>query len=247
MKKLISVILCFLITAGLLLEKQALSAMAEMETESETPTWDLTPLPDSWFDNTVFLGDSVSCILQDYCEKNALLGDALFLPVGSYSVHNAISGQIQIYWRGQQRFAQDILPETGASKVFIMLGINDIALEGGVDRTMELWYQYVEEIQEKDPTIQIFIESMLPVLTATEFPGRNNAKIDDYNDRLRALSREKGCIFVELAHYLKDETNGLPMEYTYDLSVHLTFQAAKIWAEQLKNPENYSEDPRMFG
>lgn len=208
------------------------------------PEEDMSPLPESWFDDAVFFGDSVSVVLGKHAEKTGELGKALFLCEFSYSVRNAVSGYLKIWFRGEQYLPQDVLGLTGATKVFIMLGVNDVALPGGVDHTIECWAEYITAIREKKPEIQIFIESCLPVYY--EFSERNNEILDGYNERLWELCEEMGCIYVDVAHYLKDENNKLAMEYCSDMGEHITYKGAAVWAEQLKNPENYSVNPRSL-
>lgn len=208
------------------------------------PEEDMSPLPESWFDDAVFFGDSVSVVLGKHAEKTGELGKALFLCEFSYSVRNAVSGYLKIWFRGEQYLPQDVLGLTGATKVFIMLGVNDVALPGGVDHTIECWAEYIMAIREKNPEIQIFIESCLPVYY--EFSERNNEILDGYNERLWELCEEMGCIYVDVAHYLKDENNKLAMEYCSDMGEHITYKGAAVWAEQLKNPENYSVNPRSL-
>ena len=208
------------------------------------PEEDMSPLPESWFDDAVFFGDSVSVVLGKHAEKTGELGKALFLCEFSYSVRNAVSGYLKIWFRGEQYLPQDVLGLTGATKVFIMLGVNDVALPGGVDHTIECWAEYIMSIREKNPEIQIFIESCLPVYY--EFSERNNEILDGYNERLWELCEEMGCIYVDVAHYLKDENNKLALEYCSDMGEHITYKGAAVWAEQLKNPENYSVNPRSL-
>ena len=208
------------------------------------PATDMSPLPETWFDDAVFFGDSISVVLGKHAEKTGELGKALFLCEFSYSVRNAVSGYLKIWYHGEQYLPQDVLGLTGATKVFTMLGVNDVALPGGVDRTLECWAEYIAAIREKNPDIQIFIESCLPVYY--EFSGRNNEMLDGYNERLRELCEETGCIYVDVAHYLKDENNKLALEYCSDMGEHITYEGAAVWAEQLKNPENYSVNPRSL-
>ena len=208
------------------------------------PEEDMSPLPESWFDDAVFFGDSVSVVLGKHAEKTGELGKALFLCEFSYSVRNAVSGYLKIWFRGEQYLPQDVLGLTGATKVFTMLGVNDVALPGGVDHTIECWAEYITAIREKNPDIQIFIESCLPVYY--EFSERNNEILDGYNERLRELCEEMGCIYVDVAHYLKDENNKLALEYCSDMGEHITYKGAAVWTEQLKNPENYSVNPRSL-
>ena len=233
-RTIIAALLCF----ALLLPIAAASVFAE---EAE---WDMAPLPDSWFDDAVFFGDSISMTLGIYCLQENLLGDALFLCENSYSIRNAISGEIKIYYQHESYMPEDVLPLTEAKKLFIMLGVNDVAREGALDRTMELWDEFGTRVREKSPDLMICIESCLPVYY--EFNLRNNEILDDLNQRLQTLCRERDCVYVDVAHYLKGEDNKLRLEYCSDMGEHLTYAGTAVWAEQLKNPENYSVDPRSF-
>ena len=193
-----------------------------------TADWDLTPLDDSWFDDAVFFGDSISVTLERHCAKTGDLSGALFLCENSFGVRNAVSGKVKIWYQGNEYFPQDVLPLTGAKKLFAMFGINDIALYGKIDQTMERWA----------------IESCLPVFHTIHYDGLDNDCIDEYNQRLIAFCQENDCVYVDLAHYFKDEHNGMAAQYSSDQYVHVTYDATALWVEQLKNPANYSADPR---
>ena len=227
----------------------ASAASAQSAELTEEPTgrdWDMTPLPDSWFDDAVFFGDSVSITLKKHCAKTGDLGDALFLCEYSFGVRNAVSGKVKVWYKGKEYKPQQVLPLTGAKKVFAMFGANDIALYGGIDRTMEKWQTLIDRIRKKSPDVEIFIESCFPVYHTINYEGLNNKAIDKYNKRLIAFCEENDCVYVDLAHYFKDKKNGMAQRYSSDEYVHITYEAAEVWVEQLKNPANYSVDPRSF-
>ncbi len=215
-------------------------------TPSPEPTPDLSPLPDEWFADAVIVGDSVSSTLEKQCIKTGDLGDVQFIVIISYSVHNAVSGEIQVWIEGKPYSLEDAVALLGANKVFIMMGVNDIALYGGVDKTMQYWETLVARIQERNPRTVLFIESCLPVTCREEYDIWNNDIIDDYNERLRALCEETGCVYVDLAHYFKDENNGMEVSLTWDYRCHVNYEGAALWIEQLRNVENYSVDPRRL-
>ena len=210
------------------------------------PTPDVSPLGDDWFGDAAFFGDSISVTLQRYCEQTGDLGDALFLCEFSYSVRNAVTDYIPLWYQGQKYSSMDILAATGSKKAFIMLGVNDIALYGGVERTMECWKELVEGVREKTPGVMFFIEACFPVYRTSEFEGRNNTLIDSYNEQLRQFCKDNNCVFVDIAKYFKDENNSLADEYCSDQYVHVTYDATEVWVEQLRNVENYSVNPRSI-
>ncbi len=216
-------------------------------TPTPEPTPDMSPLPAEWFDDSVFLGDSVTVALEKYCDKTETLGGALFLCEFSYSVRNAVSGEVDIWYQGNPYRPEDVIPLTGASKVFAMLGTNDIARSGGIDRTIELWTEMLDKIREKSPDVTFFLESCLPMHYAGQLVDLNNKKLDEYNERLRAYCEENGIVFVDIAAYFKDDRNSLRDDFSDDQYVHVTESAARLWAVLLKDPANYSINPRYLG
>lgn len=210
------------------------------------PTPDLSPLPDAWFDDAVIIGDSTSTALEKQCLKTGDLGDATFFVILSYSVHNAVSGQLKIWIDSQDYFPEEAVSMLEARKVFFMLGLNDVALYGGVDKTMTFWETLLDRFEETAPGATIFIESCFPICTYSELKDWNNDIVDAYNLRLQALCEERGCVYVDLAHYLKDENNGLRLDLCWDARIHPNYDGAAIWIEQLRNPLNYSVDPRSI-
>jgi lysophospholipase L1-like esterase len=225
-------------------ETEAVSAAPAPAVSLPSADWDLTPLDDSWFDDAVFFGDSISVTLERHCAKTGDLSGALFLCENSFGVRNAVSGKVKIWYQGEEYLPQDVLPLTGAKKLFAMFGVNDIALYGKIDQTMERWADFLANVRSTCPDLQIYIESCLPVYHTIHYDGLDNDCIDEYNQRLIAFCQENDCVYVDLAHYFKDENNGMAAQYSSDQYVHVTYDATALWVEQLKNPANYSADPR---
>lgn len=241
MKRVLSclLVLCLLASAAVCAAGEGAPAPS-----ADGPDWDLTPLPDAWFDDAVFLGDSISFTLEKQCEATGELGEALFMNESSFNVRSAVWGYLQLWYQGNTYTPEDVLPLTGAKKAFFMLGINDVGQDGGIEQTMELWEELIANIRETCPDLQIFLQSCLPMYYASEYETLNNDIINEYNAQLRAFCEENGLIFVDLADYFRDETGGVAERFTSDHYVHINFDAAALWVEQLKNPANYSVDPR---
>ena len=207
---------------------------------------DLTPLPDDWFEDAVIIGDSVSVTLKKHCAKTGDLGNVLFLCEFSFGIRNAVSGNLKLWYQGKEYFPEEVIPLTGARKILIMLGCNDIALYGGIDRTMDCWAEFVTRVRATSPDVQFFIESCLPMWHEIHYENFDNDFVDAYNVRLKAFCEENGFVYVDIADAFKDEHNGLKAEYCSDAYVHITYPAAALWVELLRDPANYSEDPRSY-
>jgi hypothetical protein len=109
----------------------------------------------SFFDDAVFVGDSVSLKLSYYASSSGRLGNAKFLVQGSYSARNAVSNKLQMSYQGKKMDLASAVAATGAKKLFIMLGMNDIAIVG-VDKTIQNWRTMLGSIFEKCPDIGEF-------------------------------------------------------------------------------------------
>lgn len=196
--------------------------------------WNVTDDLTAFFSDAAFIGDSVTLALRNYNLTTGALGNATFLCQGSYSVGHAVNNTMYLSYQGQNMTPQDALAACGAKKVFILLGMNDIALYG-IDKSIENWGKMVENIKAKNPDIQIFVQSGTPIYTAGQIYDLTNANMDKYNDKLKAFAAEKGLFYVDVATPMKDSSNGLAEKYCSDKYVHLTAAGCELWVSVLKD------------
>lgn len=186
----------------------------------------------SFFDDAVFIGDSVTLKLSYYATDSGELGKAQFLVRGSYSVGHAANDSMLLTHRGSEMKIEDAVKATGAKKVFMMLGMNDIALYG-IDQTIENWGKVVTRIRQTNPGVKIYIQSMTPIWTGGEKGSLNNENMDKYNSRLKAFAQDNDCVFIDIAPYMMDSTGGLATKYCSDSFVHVTDAGAAAWVKVL--------------
>ncbi len=195
----------------------------------------------SFFDDAVFVGDSISLKLSYYAASSGELGKAKFLVVGSYGVNNAVYDHPDTKLTYQGVKYQDIeeaLAATGAKKVFIMLGMNDIGLYG-IDKTITNWAVLLDLIHSTCPDITVYIQSMTPVWTGGEKGKLNNANVLKYNAQLKAFAESNGYKYIDVHPYMQDSTGGLATCYCSDSYVHLTNEGAQRWIAVLKAYTGY--------
>ncbi len=195
----------------------------------------------SFFDDAVFVGDSVSLKLSYYAASSGELGKAKFLTVGSFGVGNAIYDHpdTKLTYQGvSYTNAEEAIAATGAKKLFIMLGMNDIG-RFGVSGSITNWGTLLGLIRSTCPNITIYIQSMTPVWTGGERGGITNANANSYNAQLKTFAESNGCKFIDVASYMKDSTGGLATAFCSDSYVHLTSEGAKTWIQVLKAYKNY--------
>lgn len=195
-----------------------------------------------YFDNSVFLGDSVTLGLKNYTTKKRktdsyFLGNAKFIAVGSYSVADTLvpvdsPNSIHSLYNGTVTQPQDIIADMGVKRVFICLGLNDV----GIYTKTEYLNNYsflINRIRKAVPDIQIAILSVTPLTVEGERKILYNAKIDEYNNALAAFSVENGCYFIDVSTVLKDELGYLADELSSDNYCHLEPTAYDAWLEYM--------------
>lgn len=209
----------------------------------DTPTEKLPPsmTPPSesgevlhFFDDAVFIGDSVSLKLQNYQAKYGTFGSATFITAGSFSVKHAVNGTLSLTYQGQQMRIEDAIAACGAKKAFILLGMNDVG-SVGVEGTMANWEVMLANIREKCPDVEIYIQSGTPIYIPGEKTKLNNKNMDLYNVELKAFAEANGCHFVDIATVMKNDQGGLKENFCSDAYVHLTYAACDAWALVLRD------------
>ena len=115
--------------------------------------------------------------------------------------------------------------------------MNDIAF--GIDKTIERYKTLVANIKEKSPQVEIFIQSMTPMLFSSSVynKGLTNPRIDEYNGKLLNLCKEQGWYFVDVASCMyNSEGDQLNIDYCSDpegMGLHLNTKGTKAWVEYL--------------
>ena len=197
--------------------------------------------PVSYFDDVVFVGDSITEGLRYYATASGALGKAQFLSAVSLSATNALwsvsDRSVHPRWNGQKMKLEKSIPLTGAKKVYIMLGMNDIT-SVGVDRSVTNFETVCNNILKAAPGVQIFVESVTPRanVQASDIGVLNNQSITRYNEKLAALCLKRGWYFVNVAETLFDQNGYFKSEYCSDrtgMGMHFTYPGCAAWVDYL--------------
>lgn len=200
-----------------------------------------------FFDDVVFVGDSVSLGLRNFVNNernkgNECLGKAQFLVAGSMGYSNTLAAigakdSIHPKYQGKEVMIEDGVQLVGAQKIFIMLGLNDFCAYS-VDTGMKNAKKLVGRILEKNPDVKIYIQSVTPVIKAKERGKFNNQSIDAFNLALKNLCQANGWTYVDVASCVKGADNCLRNEYCSDIEmqgVHMSYSGYRVWVDFLTN------------
>lgn len=229
-------------------QEETTEKAAEASASEESPvTYEYTQVDDSYFNDAVFIGDSISYGFELYVtEKRAngetVLGEAQFLTSGSLSYGNSLwdvsDESVHPTYNGEKMKLEDAIAQIKPGKIFILLGTNDVALYG-VEQTIANADTEISGMHEASPGAEIFIMSTTPKYSPAESDvdgALNNADIDALNVAMRQFAVEKGYNFMNIAPLFKDETGGLAADYCSDkegMGIHFTSAAYDIWLDFL--------------
>ena len=135
-------------------------------------------------------------------------------------------------------FRLDEVLSSSPDKIFIMIGINDLADGISFQKVLENYKVIIQRISAKSPGTKIYIQSLLPVnkqLLAKCYPtlkitGENIRKL---NNSLQDLSSKFQLNYVDLYSLFKGDEDQLDERFTYD-GLHLNGTGYLIWKSEIE-------------
>lgn len=192
----------------------------------------LTNPPTDYFSDVVLVGDSITYILFQYQTIHKRLGTPAFLSRGGSSYNGFVLRYYNMYYQGNEMFLEDAIAQVGATKVFIMLGQNDLGYRT-IEETISSIDILVSRIRETLPGADIYFQSCVYEWYVTGADNSKNEKIDDFNRALEVFCVENNCHYVNINHYTSDHTNMMPTEYSMDQGIHLNEAGCIAWMDAL--------------
>ena len=189
--------------------------------------------PMDYFTNTAIVGDSISHILFQWESKFDYLGEPLFLVRGGTGLNGVVEDYWPILYKGQYAKIEDALLDAGCSRVFIMLGQNDLRYRE-IEDCLESWKILLASIREKNPDVEVHIQSVIPEWLPTRVDNANNEKIEAFNEKMKVFAEENGCYYVDIGYYVVDHTGRMSSEYEMDQSIHMNYEGCYAWIQALK-------------
>ena len=122
------------------------------------------------------------------------------------------------------------------AKLFILIGINDIARGIPNDVILRNYQLMLQRLQQETPGTRIYVQSVLPTNNSfTQFKNHQNktAAILEVNEALKKMCTERGIVFVDLYNAFVNENGKLHERYTND-GLHLTGEGYLKWKAVLQ-------------
>ena len=123
------------------------------------------------------------------------------------------------------------------SKVFILIGVNDLSKGIPDEVILQNIFMLVKQIQATAPATKIYVQSILPVNPSFDNFPKSYDKLDHIlviNMQLQKIAERFGYMYIDLFEKFKDPEGLLDKRFSYD-GLHLNAQGYLLWGEVLRN------------
>ncbi len=180
-----------------------------------------SPKDDSYLENCVFIGDSITLGFSSY---GVIPEQNVYASIGM-NIDKINTEAIPIMLRDEndpsvysirEMTILEALEVSRPETIYIMLGSNGIVWLSN-EHMISRYDAFVESIRAILPESDIYILSIPPVTAGREDPNNANGQIlneniDSYNSELLKFANEKGLYFVDINTALKGNDGKLPTE-----------------------------------
>lgn len=200
---------------------------------------------DSFFENSVFVGDSLSVGFTNYCQSrmdSIATESTYFLARTSCSAQIAISANalsahanVMPIYNGTVTYPENAIAQMpNIEKVFICYGMNDL-VGSSPEKFINDMNILVDRILEKSNNVNIYIISVPCIYEGKGSGNLSNQSIAATNRRWMDVCNEKGWGFINLSEYLMNANGAIRPELSSDHYVHENNAAYDIWTKVLRN------------
>ncbi len=222
-------------------------------TEPPIPTTTPSPPPveeeGEYFDNALFVGDSIMEGIRQYVaaqrQEGEMLGTAKFLTsTMGVSLADLVGDRelgVGFTYQGEEKSLEDIVVEIAPRRVFLLLGLNDLASDPNVvvADIVERYSRLISNLQAASPGTEVIIITNPPKVASQWLPDYTanrrfgNQLIDEFVTALTQMCREQSVPYVDAYESLKDENGALPDDFCRDGYIHLNHQGAAVVVDAL--------------
>lgn len=194
--------------------------------QAEPKQYAFTEVPQDYFDDALFIGDSRVTGVELYSGWDNLT----YYAEGGMTVYNMFQSKTAQV-DGQTLTIEEALQKRSFGKIYLEIGINEMGT-GNVDSFMEAYEAAVEHLRELQPDAILYVCGIMYVeqSKSESDPIFNNPAIQERNDRIAALADGESIFYLDINEVVTDETGNLNPDYTWD-EVHLLGKYDVIWLE----------------
>ena len=206
------------------------SDSSEDEAEEEDKVYEFTEVDDDYFCDALFIGDSRTVGLSEYCEE--LDSRATFYSKVSLTIYTCMDKEFISTDDGKISVDQ-ALRENQFAKIYICLGLNEIGT-GDPEYFKNAYAGVIDRIIELQPDAIIYIQGIMHVTANKSDHDKyfTNDNINARNAAIAELADQKRIFYIDINDYVDDGNGNLDSSLTFD-DVHLKASSYERWHEFL--------------
>jgi len=210
----------------------AYESLPTKNVKAVTPVPETAPAPEGYFDDALFIGDSVS---EGFKNSGALPAGQI-IANKNVGLNAVASGEAVYYTKGTEpktlwQAIEELNPNPG--KLYVLLGVNSIGFDN--DYHITFYYQLVEQLKEKYPKAIIYVESVTPKAKVNDYPNFTQEKLNEFNDLIRQMAAEEQVYYLDVQTALKDEEGYMVAEYAPTDGLHMVRKGHDVMVEYYKH------------
>ncbi len=178
------------------------------------------PVDKSYFDDAIFIGDS---IMEGMSVYKFFPENQVFASVG-LNPYQLNKDAIDTYYGKVTALSAAV--SSRPSKIYIMMGMNGVAWDMNADMTEQIGI-FIDNLNQKIPGVKIYLMSVTPVSAEREAKPSTaegkilNSQIDAFNKCLLKLADEKEIHYLDVNGSLRGSNGCLPSNMTSD-GIHIS-------------------------
>ena len=215
------------------------------------PSASLVALPEagrvdmSYFDDALFIGDSLTRGFQEYSSGIPNAKYAAYLGAGPKQFMEGLAENIS----GQQVAAIDEILAAAPKKVYILLGTNSMATLTD-EAFLKYYNDFLDFLLPQLPQDTVYYIQGIPPVSAEKMAGDENFSVErirGLNESLAKIAYDRDLHYLDLFSALADENGALRADIASG-SIHLNNEGYNVWREFLVTHTAYSkENPYLPG
>ncbi len=232
------------------------SSTSDYDTELVIPTTITSNEVDFFFNDSIFVGNSIMLKYEKFVNKyrassvSDFLGNSKFFCAGSFGVyHNnhtpaSSSGAVNPSYQGTKYSVQDMVGVANPKRVFLNLaGLNDMGIYSSGDicasETAKEMIKLLSDLESQYPDVEVVVLSTTYLIKEMNYmPRLNNENLSIMNNLVLEYCNENGIDFVDISSLLNDENGCLNGDYCSDPNdggCHLNDSGCLVWTGLLRN------------
>ncbi len=190
-----------------------------------------TVVEDDYFNDAVFIGDSRTVGLFEY---GGLEEETTFYASTGLTIFKLFEAKIKVTDREEKITIEQALSERQFSKIYLMLGINEMG-RGDLEGFLTEYSEVITRLKELQPDAIIYLQGIIKVTSNRSGQGDYiiNGGIEERNAGIAALADNIRVYYLDMNPLFCDETGSMDPSYTTD-GVHLKAQYIPLWKDFLK-------------